>query len=78
MKTRVVLKIGSAKLPERSIFGNVGNVRDIHPYARGYSPGLHGLLPFYYVFRCTGTVRRSPSLDTVKVPSYSSRDRNLV
>ena len=47
MKTRVVLKIGSAKLPERSIFGNVGNVRDVHPYARGYSPGLHGLLLFF-------------------------------
>ena len=47
MKTRVVLKIGSAKLPERSIFGNVGNARDVHPYARGYSLGLHGLLPIF-------------------------------
>ena len=44
MKTRVVLKIGHAKLPERSIFGNVGNVRDVHPYARGYRSGLHELI----------------------------------
>ena len=47
MKTRVVLKIGHAKLPERSIFGNVGNVRDVHPYARGYRPGLHKQFPFF-------------------------------
>ena len=46
MKTRVVLKIGHAKLPERSIFGNVGNVRDVHPYARGYRAGLHQLIYF--------------------------------
>ena len=46
MKTRVVLKIGHAKLPERSIFGNVGNVRDVHPYARGYRAGLHELIRF--------------------------------